>query len=96
MSVQSPIKIDLSKYIEIRIFGERPHIRGRRIPVATIAHSAQSQKWSVSELVYNFGLSEAEVLAALLYYEENKALIEAQEETYQAELDEAYRLYGKD
>lgn len=87
--------VDLSKYIEVRIFGERPHVRGRRIPVATLAHSAQSQGWSTIELAYNFGLSEPQVLAALLYYAEHKEEIEAQEEAYQAELDEAYRLYGE-
>lgn len=96
MAVQSPRQLDLSKFIEVRIFGERPHIRGRRIPVATIAYSARSQGWSVSELAYNFTLSESEVLAALLYYEENKAQIDQQEAAYQAELDEAYRLYGTD
>jgi len=83
----------MSKYIETRIFGERPHIRGRRIPVATIAHSAQSQNWGIAELAYQFALSEPEVLAALLYYQENKDLIEAQEAAYQAELDEAQRRY---
>jgi uncharacterized protein (DUF433 family) len=90
-----PTTVDLNKYIEIRIFGERPHIRGRRIPVATIAHSAHRQAWSVAELAYQFSLSEPQVLAALLYYEENKDLIEAQEAAYQTELDEAYRLHGE-
>jgi uncharacterized protein (DUF433 family) len=92
---EAPTSVDLRKYIEVRIFGERPHIRGRRIPVATIAHSAQSQGWGVAELAYQFTVSEPEVLAALLYYEENKTVIEAQETAYQAELDEAYRLYGE-
>ncbi len=45
-------------------------------------------------LTYEFTLSESEVLAALLYYNEHRALIDAQEAAYQAELDEAYRLYG--
>ena len=91
---EAPTTVDLRKYIEVRIFGERPHIRGRRIPVATIAHSHQSQGWGVAELAYQFTLSEPQVLAALLYYEENKDVIEQQEAAYQAELDEAYRLYG--
>lgn len=92
---QAPEKVDLSKYIETRYFENRPHIRGRRIPVATVAHSAQSQHWSVSELAYQFTLTEAEVLAALLYYEENQDLIEIQEANEQAKLDEAHRLYGR-
>ncbi|ETX00786.1 MAG: hypothetical protein ETSY1_09915 [Candidatus Entotheonella factor] len=96
MSIQNPMTIDLAKYIESSTFGDRPHIRGRRIPVATIAHSASSQQWGVSELAYQFSLSEAEVLAALLYYEEHKVAIEAQETRYQAELDRMNGLYGKD
>lgn len=96
MSIQIPTTVDLAKYIDVRLFDDRPHIRGRRIPVATIAHSAHSQHWSVSELAYQFSLSEAEVLAALLYYEEHKEAIEAQEAVYQAELDNMTRLYGQD
>jgi len=92
--VEVPTKVNLTKYIEVRIFGERPHIRGRRIPVATIAYSHRDPGWSVAELAYNFGLSEPEVLSALLYYEENRDMIDAQEAAYQVELDEAYRLYG--
>jgi uncharacterized protein (DUF433 family) len=87
--------VDLSKYIETRFFGERPHIRGRRVPVATVAHNYRTNGWSVAETAYNFGLSETEVLAALLHYEEHKAQIDAQE-------DEEFRLglemrekYGK-
>ena len=95
MTDQAPA-LDLSKYIEVRLFGERPHIRGRRIPVATIAYSAHSQGWDVSRLAYEFTLSEAQVLSVLLYYEEHRDEIDAQEAAYQAELDEAYRLYGED
>jgi uncharacterized protein (DUF433 family) len=91
---QAPTEVDVSKYVEVRLFGERPHIRGRRIPIADIAYYARSQKWDVSELAYQFGLSEPQVLAALLYYVEHQSEIDAQEAAYQAELDEAYRLYG--
>ncbi len=83
------INLNLSKYIDLR--DERPHVRGRRIPVATIAHSARSQGWNVDQLAYEFTLSEAEVLAALLYYEENRDAIEAQEAAYQRALDKAHR-----
>ncbi|ETX03911.1 DUF433 domain-containing protein [Candidatus Entotheonella palauensis] len=96
MRIQIPATVDLAKYIETSMFGDRPHIRGRRVPVATIVHSACSQQWGVSELAYQFSLSEAEVLAALLYYEEHKGDIEAQEMVYQAELDRMNGLYGKD
>jgi len=89
MTDQAPA-LDLSKYVEIRLFGDRPHIRGRRVPIATIAYNAVSQGWDVARLAYEFTLSEAQVLSALLYYEEHKSEIDAQEAAYQAELDEAH------
>lgn len=93
MSVPAPETVDLAKYIEIPAPGDRPYIRSRRVPVATIAHSAQSQGWSISELAYQFTLTEPQVLAALLYYAEYAAEIEAREAAYQAELDDAQRRY---
>ena len=96
MSIPIPATVDLAKYIDTRMFGDRPHVWGRRIPVATLAHSAQSQQWGISNLAEQFALSEAEVLAALLYYEEHKTSIEAQEAVYQVELDNLHRLYGTD
>ena len=88
-------KLDLSKYIEVRLFGERPHVRGRRIPVATIASNANAHGWSNVETADEFGLSEMQVLAALLYYAEHKVIIDAQEAEEQKLLDEMSRLYGK-
>ncbi len=93
MDQSPPIAFDMTRYLEVRLFGARPHVKGRRIPVATIAHSAQRQQWDVAELAYQFALSRTEVLAALLYYEENKAAIEAQEAAYQEVLNEAQRRY---
>lgn len=96
MIAEPTAPVNLSKYIEARFFAERPHVRGRRVPVATLAHSAQRYGWNAKELAYQFTLTEAEVLAALLYYEEHKDEIEAQEGAYQAELDEAYnQAHGK-
>jgi uncharacterized protein (DUF433 family) len=96
MTVDIPATVDLSKYIEARVFGERPHIRGRRVPVATIAYNARTNHWDVAELAYQFTLSEAEVLAALLYYAEHNDQIDAQERAEQEKLDEMKRLYGGD
>lgn len=96
MTDQTAPAVDLDKYIEVRIFGERPHIRGRRIPVATLAYSARSQGWGVADLAYNFTLSEAQVLAALLYYEEHKDMIDAQEAAYDAVPIEDWIKYGND
>jgi uncharacterized protein (DUF433 family) len=78
MNIKAPI--DLTRYIEKRHFGDRPHIRGRRIPIWVIAHTLRDNvHYGVSELMYDFDLSESEVLAALLYYEQNADAIEAQE-----------------
>jgi uncharacterized protein (DUF433 family) len=82
--------VDLSDYIETRIFGERPHIRNRRVPVATVAYHAKVHAWDVARLAEEFFLSREEVLAALSYYEAHHELIDLQEAAYQRELDEAF------
>jgi uncharacterized protein (DUF433 family) len=94
MSIQSPPLVDLTKYIETRFFGERPHIRNRRVPIATIAYNARTNQWDVARLAYEFTLSEAEVAAALLYYEEHKVAIDAQEEEERRLGQEMMRQYG--
>ncbi len=88
--------LDLSKYIETRFFGERPHIRGRRVPVAAIVCFGRENNRSVAELIDDFTLSEAEVLAALLYYSEHKEAVDAQEAAYNAVPVEDWIKYGKD
>lgn len=95
MAVQTPATVDLSKYIETRLFEERPHVRGRRVPVATVAYNARTNHWDVAELAYQFTLSEAQVLAALLYYAEHRDEIDAQERAEQEKLTEMKRLHGK-
>jgi uncharacterized protein (DUF433 family) len=80
MAVDTPAPVDLGKYIETRLFGERPHLRGRRVPVAMVVQRMRANDWTIAETAYDFTLSEAEVTAAILYYEEHKALIDAQEE----------------
>ncbi len=94
--LQIPSTVDLSKYIETRLMEKRPHIRGRRIPVALIAYSARSENWNASELAYQFSIHEAEVLAALLYYEEHQAEIDNLEAAEQAALNKMQRLHGED
>ena len=79
----TPAPVDLHKYIDAQFFGDRPHIRGKRIPVALIAKRMAANHWTIAETAYDFTLSEAEVLAALLYYEEH------QDEIHQQELKEA-------
>lgn len=92
MSTPVDFAIDLSPYIETRFFDERPHIRGRRIPIAVIAHTASDNQHGVAELMADFDLTESEVLAALLYYVEHKDAIEAQE----AEVDAAHNHFYAD
>ena len=93
MSAAAPPKLDLSKYIELR--ENRPHIRGRRLPVMFIAAAEQVNKLSISELAYQFTLSEEEVLAALLYYREHKMEMDAQDAEDVRQSDEMHRRYGK-
>jgi uncharacterized protein (DUF433 family) len=73
----------------------RPHIRGRRLLVSMVAANAQRESLSASQLAYEFGLSEEEVLAALLYYRAHKTEIDAQDVAEQKLFDAMYRLYGE-
>jgi uncharacterized protein (DUF433 family) len=93
MSAATPERVDLSKYIELR--DNRPHIRGRRLPVAFIAAAERTNHLSIAELAYQFTLSEEQVLAALLYYREHKAEIDAQDQADAQQSEEMHRRYGK-
>jgi uncharacterized protein (DUF433 family) len=79
MTDQTFPTIDLRKYIDRSKFGDRPHIRGRRVPVSYLASDYHDNGWGISRLADEYTLTEAEVLAALLYYEEHKAEIDAQD-----------------
>ena len=78
MDVVIPAKVDLSKYIEMR--NGRANIRGRRLPVAFIAGAVRINGLSNSEIAFEFTISETQVAAALLYYYEHQAEIDAQDE----------------
>lgn len=67
MSVNAPIFVELSKYIDDTV--ERPVIRGRDVTVADVAHQALGCSWGVAALAYKFGIDDVEVLAAILYYD---------------------------
>jgi uncharacterized protein (DUF433 family) len=77
------------------LFEDRPHIRGRRIPVEIIVSQQRLNRWSIAETAYNFSLSESEVLAALLYYAENQSLMDAQIAQSIAEHESMKQLHGK-
>jgi uncharacterized protein (DUF433 family) len=95
MTVQdTPTTVDLRKYIVVRLFDERPHIRGRRLPVAHLVRVMRANNLSIAETAYNFTISEAQVLAALLYYEEHKEEIDRQEEEEARLFEEMKRLHG--
>jgi uncharacterized protein (DUF433 family) len=90
-----PPTADLRKYIEVRLYGERPHIRGRRVLVSMIATNAEQNGLTPSQLASEFSLSEEEVLAALLYYREHKTEIDNQDNEEQRLFDEMYRIHGE-
>jgi uncharacterized protein (DUF433 family) len=96
MTTQIPTTVDLSKYIETRFFEDRPHIRGRRVPIAVIVRRARVNNWTAAQTAYDFTLSEAEVLAALLYYQEHQEQIEQQEAEENARFEEMKRYDGSD
>ena len=91
-----PRPTNLSRYIDTQFYDDRPHIRGRRLPVAVIAYNAHRNGWDVPTLAREFSISEPEVLAALLYYAEHRDAIDAQERAEQAQKDEMRRLYGEE
>jgi uncharacterized protein (DUF433 family) len=96
MSLATPAKVNLEKYIEVRLCEDRPHLRDRRIPVAMIARRMRANSWTVAETAYDFSVTEAEIVAALLYYEEHLVEIEAQEQVEQAKFEAMKREHGAD
>ncbi len=93
MNATAPDSVDLGKYIEWR--ADRPHIRGRHLPVMFVVAAEQANQPSIAELAYQFTLSEEQVLAALLYYREHKAELDAQDAADARQSAEMHRQYGK-
>jgi len=91
MSAPISVTVDLGKYVDTQLMEGRPHIRGRRLPVSLVAGAAEAHRWTIAELAYEFTLSEEQVLAALLYYREHKAEIDAQDVEEQRLWDEMSR-----
>ena len=84
-----PEKTDLRKYIEMR--NDRPHIRGLKLKVMFIVDMQRTNNFSIAELAYGYTLTEEQVLAALLYYREHQAEMDAQDEADLAEDAEFFR-----
>lgn len=53
MTAVPPETVDLSKYIETRLMGDRPHIRNRRIPVTYIARDRVAHNWRMNTACLN-------------------------------------------
>ena len=62
-----------------KVRGGKARIVGRRISVADVAMWYLQQKRSVEEIVQEYGLSHAQVHAAMTYYYDHQAEIEARE-----------------
>lgn len=74
-----PSSVDLRKYIDTHYFGARPHIRGRRVPISFVVSALKENHLSIAEISEVYSLTDAEVLAALLFYEEHQDLIDTQD-----------------
>lgn len=67
--------VDLEDYIDYTLMSGRPHVRGRRIDIPTIVTLAQ--RLPIAAVANELALSVPQVVAALLYYERNKAAVDA-------------------
>jgi uncharacterized protein (DUF433 family) len=54
----------------------------------------QANHLSIAQLAYEYTLSEEQVLAALLYYREHKAELDAQDAADREQSAELHRRYG--
>lgn len=87
-------KVDLSKYIEMR--NDRPHIRGRRLPIMFIINTQKAANYTIDELCYDYTLSRAQVLAALLYYQEHQEEMDQLEARDRQEEQELLERFARD
>ncbi len=87
-------QVDLSKYIEIK--NDRPNIRGRRFPVMYLISYQKANHATLEELCDDYSLSEAEVLAAFLYYRQNKDEMDRQEALDLQEEEDLFNRYARD
>jgi uncharacterized protein (DUF433 family) len=67
--------------------GGKPRLAGRRITVADVATWYLLQNRSVDEIVNDFGLSHAQVHAALAYYYDHRTEIDAREAEDEAQAE---------
>jgi uncharacterized protein (DUF433 family) len=67
--------VDLEEYIDYTLMSGRPHVRGRRVDIPTIVTLAESLP--IAAVADELALDVPQVVAALLYYERNKAVVDA-------------------
>jgi uncharacterized protein (DUF433 family) len=85
------LTLNLTHYIEFKFWeGKHPHIVGRRVRVSWIAYYMRDNDWGISDLARELTLTENEVAAAVLYYEQHKDEVDALE---QAEKEEYRHFY---
>ena len=77
------MSITLAPHIEItpNVCGGKPRIAGHRITVADVAVWHEKLGQSIDEIANDYHLTLAEVYAALAYYHDHRADIEAKMET---------------
>jgi hypothetical protein len=85
---------DLSNYIEFRPHDERPYLRGRCLVSIVISYLIQD-KFNLQQVKNELNLSNAQIAAALLYYEEHKAEVDAAEQAFHDQFDANYETYRK-
>jgi len=85
--------VDLRKYIEMR--DGVANVKGRRLPVAFIASAQKVRQLSIADIAYEFTLTEEQVLAALLYYREHQAEVDAQDAAETAAFEAMRQQHGR-
>jgi hypothetical protein len=85
---------DLSNYIEFRPPDERPYLRGRCLVSIVIGYLLK-EKFNLEQVKNKLNLSNAQIAAALLYYEEHKAEVDATEQAFRDQFDANYVAYRK-
>jgi uncharacterized protein (DUF433 family) len=84
----TPEKVDLSHYIHTTLMGDTPHLKGRRLSVYTLTKSYEANGFNVMQTAEDYGISDEEVLVALLYYRQHQTEIETQVEAENRHFEE--------
>src|SRR5687768_12962458 len=85
----------LDSFIESKpgVCGGKPCIAGRRVRVVDVATWYEQMKMTIDEIAADFDLAPQEIHAALAYYYEHRAEIDAQQVVDDAYIEEMKRQY---